>query len=372
LKGNESLRFKERSYLCTALRAFIGGTDCPAIPEPLDWDRFERIVAVNGLVPIIQSTLLNLSQVPENRQQTWKHASIGVLLKNRQYLKAAVKMFRILESEGIAAVSLRGLAMAYWIYPDPALRPMSDVDILVPTDAKEGLLDRLRLHGLSPCKIRRYQLLYEIDNCLLEIHWSYLTTKRFRKTADFGSWIASRRQMDTSEGAIYHLTPENELLDLICHMSLHHEMDSLLKFVDVAMLVQKEAIDWNAVRVWCEGARMTRLVHFSLAVVDHLFGTDLSSRLTSLPRHVPGKKEQMYEAYVSRLFGRDQPIYFCRRMRIMLWIAERPLPKLRQILRFLSLDVIGELLTLLIKRARPLEGRYPFRNVPKEKEPSDG
>lgn len=347
------------------LRRFIHGHDPPDVPESLDWDRFENIAAVNGLIPILYVSM-NSSQVPQARLERWKHISIGVSFGNQRALQATVRMLTILQEEGIPAVTLRGIAMAHRVYSDPALRPMSDVDILVPEDANGYIVDRLEAHGLSPCKVRRYQFLYEVDDIVIELHWSYLTTKRYRRAADFNEWIDSRRKTQLPEGVLYFLSPEHQLLDLICHAFLHHELDSIQKLVDIAMLIHEEDLDWNYIRLWCQNSRMTRLILFTLAVTDYLLDLGIEPELKQYNLHFPERGVQMFEAYISRMFCQDLPICFLRRQRTMLWVAEKPFLKLTQLIRFISADHISECFQLLFTRTRTPNDRYLFQNTPEE------
>ena len=59
--------WNERNFLCEVLRRFIHGHDPPDVPESLDWDRFENIAAVNGLIPILYVSM-NSSQ---SRRLDW-------------------------------------------------------------------------------------------------------------------------------------------------------------------------------------------------------------------------------------------------------------------------------------------------------------
>jgi hypothetical protein len=55
-----------------------------------------------------------------------------------------------LEAAGIAALILKGAALAHLVYPFPFLRPMRDLDLLVPADHADRAWRRLLASGFSP------------------------------------------------------------------------------------------------------------------------------------------------------------------------------------------------------------------------------
>ena len=106
---------------------------------------------------------------------------------------------------------------------------MKDVDILIPSNYRDKLFDSLKKYNLLPLKKLRSQFVYIIDGIVFEIHYSYLTPKRYKYSANFNRWIYSRTPVLTSEGVIYRLKLEDALLDTILHVFIHHELDRFLQ-----------------------------------------------------------------------------------------------------------------------------------------------
>ena len=336
----------ERVFICNVLRCFVNGTNCPDIPNNLDWERLEKILTRNQLIPIFYF-MLNTSQISKDRIRKWKHFSIRVLSQYCQALKSTAKLFSILETERIPAVALRGLALAEWIYPEPSLRPMKDVDILIQSDARHKFVDQLKKYGLLPCKILRSQFVYCIDSTVIEIHWSFLTPKRYRNAANFNQWLISRRSINTAEGQIYCLKPEDELLELICHVFIHHELDRLLQITDIAILVTNIKLDWDYLRVWCKDASMTRLFCFTMAYVNYFFDLSLQRQLARFNLRLSPQIDKVFDAYASYLFNEDSIMHFIRRKKNMLFVAEQSKIKFKQLVRFLNTNEISNFSGLL-------------------------
>lgn len=337
----------ERVFIYSVLRCFITGSNSPDIPKNLNWERLEKILTRNQLIPIFHF-MLNTSQISKDRLQKWKHFTISVLSRYCHALKSTAKLFSILEVERIPAVALRGIALAEWIYPEPSLRPMRDVDILIQSDVRLNFVDQLKKHGLLPVKILRSQFVYCIDNTVFEIHWSFLTPKRYRNAANFNHWLISRKSINTTEGQIYCLKPEDELLELICHVFIHHELDRILQIIDIAILVTNTKLDWDYLRLWCKDASMTRLFCFTMAYVDYLFDLNLQKQLTRFGLRLSPQINKVFDAYASYLFNEDSLFHFIRRKKNMLFVAEQPKTKFNQLVRFLNANEISNFSGLLI------------------------
>lgn len=354
---NNDAKSSEQTFICEILRTFIAKelalrnrkakettiqeTNL-SLPEQINWHLLERIAGRNGLIAILQS-ILGSSQIPEQRRNKWKRYSVQTLFNYNQAEKATVYLFKVMEEEAIPAITMRGMALTQWVYSDPILRPMVDVDILIPTEARHNLIQKLEKHGLVCARVLRSQFIYEIDNTKFEVHWSFLTPKRYRTAANFDNWIDTRQAVKANTGTIYCFSPENELLDLVCHAFIHHELDTLLKLTDIALVAQSENLDWDYITRWCDAASMTKLFALTFGVIDYLFDFRL---LDNFQRKevLPSDAEKYYKAYSARFFQMDSITHFLRRKQAMLYAAEKYSLKFKQFLRFISVDQITDLM----------------------------
>lgn len=159
-------------------------------------------------------------------------------------LSEAERIATEFEKRGIPAIPLKGAALAEDLYGDPALRPMTDVDLLVPPtalkvareimtgagyyeeegDLREGFEEEFRselsFFRAAPHPAR------------IEIHWGLL---------NFGgneNWTreAVGRSLMTARGR--RLTDEDTLLYLAAHSAYHHQNDRLIWEFDIALMLQ--------------------------------------------------------------------------------------------------------------------------------------
>ena len=339
LRMNLPRQDREADFICSTLASFMTKSTPPPVPSGLDWRRVEQIAGRNSVMPVLLS-ILDHSQLPEEIVHRWQSLTIGVELFYQRAKRAAIRLCGILEEEGVAAAVLRGMALTQSVYPDPALRPMVDVDVLVPALARQVVPQIMEKRGLDLKRTLRSQFVCLIEGVVFEIHWSLLTPKRYRNIVDAAAWLESRRLVPTGDGPLPCLSPENELLELVCHSFIHHEVKNLLQLLDIGLVADRDGLDWDYVVSWCRDASVTRLFFFTIGLADHLFHSGLRERLHAIGIVMPPLNDGMAAAYRSHLFGADSRWQLVRRKAHLLHVAEGPLVPLRQAVRFFSADEV--------------------------------
>src|SRR5688500_16619285 len=96
------------------------------------WNDLPRQAELHGMGPLLWHHIRRLDlAIPH---ETKKILS-GLYLRQRVFQQVQVQVMleiiSLLEQHDIRAVLLKGLALAYEYYPDPILRPASDIDLLL-------------------------------------------------------------------------------------------------------------------------------------------------------------------------------------------------------------------------------------------------
>lgn len=358
-------KFPGLGFLCGIIRQFICHDHTPATASSdLDWNRLEHLILHHNLAPVISAVPGIAEMVPE-RAKRWHRSRINVLGRNIQATKASAQLFSILEKNQIEAVSMRGLHLANFLYPDPGLRPMRDVDLLIVPEDREKLITVLQRYGYEPNRVLRSQLLYDINNIPFEIHWSFLTPKRYRAALDARLFVAARRKRVTSEGVIFCLPAEHEFLGVVAHAFIHHDLDSLMRLLDIGIFLEQVDLNWEFIMNWCRKIQLSNLFSITLSFVNDLFGLNRVDHLQPFNLSLPRAPQKTYEAYAATIWGQDQLGYRVLRLKNLLYVAEKPFTKFRQFIRSASIDESSPLLRLLFKThlsrkggAEQIPGRY--------------
>ncbi len=334
----------EGEFLVAAAGAFVRSARVLSVPDAVNWSQLERLAAANRLMPIVLR-MVGTADVPRNILQRWQSLQVGVELHYDRSKAAAVAVCGALQAARIPSALMRGMALAEWVYREPALRPMVDVDVLVPESARHRVVEALACEGLSLARRLRSQFVYQVNGVTFEIHWSFLTPRRYRGVAEWGQWL-DRRVGIPGSPALHRLNASDELIALLLHGFIHHQLDNLQQWVDIAVVSQQESVDWDYVGRWCDNAGMGRVVWSALGMVNQLLNLGLQERCQHLRSRAGAISESVLLAYLAPLFGADSIRHFAVRRRHLLWVAPTPMRKAAQCLRFLGADEIRRLVRI--------------------------
>lgn len=178
-------------------------------------------------------------------------------------------MSRLLDAAGIRSVALKGPFLAYHAYPQPALRPMRDLDILVPEDrlvdawhaliaagaqpALGGDGDLHVRHALEADEHHLPALLTPSGFSKLELHRGIQSAAsamdRGRNTLLLDGVWANAREHSIGTTSIAFPAATDMLLHLIMHAAYDHLLNNgPLVLADIAFLLRGHAVDWD--RFW--------------------------------------------------------------------------------------------------------------------------
>ena len=174
--------------------------------------------------------------------------------------KVAQTLSTALAGAGIESVLLKGSALARSIYPEPWLRPMDDVDILVP---ERAMADVQRIFAGLGLQLRPPQTRAERLNhhwplaamqahggiVFVEVHQRVLNTRLGRPLA-LDALQRPLQRLDTGDGAVWSLRPEELLATQLVRFRHLTEILRAISVADVVGLaeVHRETIDWDRLR----------------------------------------------------------------------------------------------------------------------------
>lgn len=158
---------------------------------------------------------------------------------------AGAAALEALRDEGLAPVLLKGAALGHLVYPEPYLRPMSDVDLLIPRDSLSRALDALESAGfrIPPEEHREfweetwYDLPVEAPDGTpgaVELHWSI--AQEGRHFPDVAGMLSRARELRYGPVTGLALGPVDLHLHQALHLGYHYFQPKGIWIVDVALL----------------------------------------------------------------------------------------------------------------------------------------
>jgi Uncharacterised nucleotidyltransferase len=210
-----------------------------------DLDRSSR-----RLLPLLGANLRRLG-IDDSMLASFDAARSQTAAENRGLFDATRRLLLALRNAGIETLVLKGAALAVAYYRDPGLRPMTDVDVLVPPARAEAAVDVLRSAGWAPktigvtpasLEVQHARPFVDVDGRQCDLHW-HTYWEDCRPGADDELWAASIR-LDFEGTPTRMLGPADQLLHLCVHGSRPVRWPPLLWIPDVLLLLRAGGVDW--------------------------------------------------------------------------------------------------------------------------------
>ena len=251
-----------------------------------DWTRLLVLAEEHGVGGHVAACLgeLPVDLVPSQIKQT---------LINRQRsrifltLRLTAELFCILDRfnlEGIAALVVKGPALAIRAYGNPAMRTYGDLDLLVrQRDIRRatelmiaaGYLPSVSLRAIDAGKIPGQYLFSKPDSKLLvELH-NDCTLRYFPRRLPLDEFFGRQIPVTLDAREAPALSVEDELV-LICIHGAKHFWERLMWIADIAALVTRQTgLDWARVANSAKAVGAERMLHIGLRLAADLLQAPL-------------------------------------------------------------------------------------------------
>ena len=238
----------------------------------LDWEYVVETSIRHAVAPLLEHGLGEVSRatgidlerhVPGSARRDLRRLAEASGRRNRHIFETLRGITAALAAAGAEPVGLKDVQLAVDVYPDPALRPMGDVDLLVRHDDWDAAADALQTLGFDPLPnadvpyMRRYASAQHFrrasDDLWIDLQWNVMQ-REWDRYGD-GSFTYDGAQMwrDAVQiSGIDFALRAPALEDMLFHLCLHlegHRYGELILFCDVAELLRRrgDELDWNRV-----------------------------------------------------------------------------------------------------------------------------
>ncbi len=284
----------ETRWIVDCLRA-LARRDAPPVPDDsLEWNRVLETIATESLGPAVGLACKNdpSGRVPPVVRERVRRDLLEATARHLVLSGELARLLKSFERERITVIPLKGPALAETLYPDPAIRPCSDLDLLIRREHLERvdeLLQRLAYQRVADAHSFRFDVAYDhatlyaaASGVHVDLHWSLLSEPRYSwdERAAASLWDRAVRLRLAGEDAL-GLGPEDLLLYLTMHVAVHHSLTGLLWLYDVFLVLERSAstLDWEAVTTRASRWRVRTAAYFALREVQRLFGARVPAAL---------------------------------------------------------------------------------------------
>jgi hypothetical protein len=170
------------------------------------------------------------------------------------------------KEDGVKALVLRGPALAFSLYPDPAMRPSSDLDLLVVPE--QVVQARYTLESLGyTCLTKRFEVARDFfrEECFVHqnssgsrfpidlhwVHWELHPFFRGSEEVDIADLFQRAWKVETSTLSFETLHPVDYIIHSAIHLVMIHRNEMRLSWIyDTALLAQRLRVpdDWKTLQ----------------------------------------------------------------------------------------------------------------------------
>lgn len=329
------------------------------IREGPRWDRLLEAASHHGMEPMVYDRLAPARDaVPPRVLGRLQRAFERNGLRNLERYARLRVLVASLHAQGIRVAALKGAALAALVYRNPGLRPMIDVDLLVPRESlarAEDVVRALDYRELETPHDRDWYLARHhharpygaADGALtVELHHHLLSGEARRWLPIDELW---ERTVSTRIGPIEVdvLCPTDTVLHVAVHLAHTNRFMSELRAVrDLAECVDRHgaAIDWDALVERAGRYRLTRAVRLALWAAHEIGGAPIPASVLGPRRRPP--LDALGHALVRRALQDDEvsPVIspWMIRESLAALTSEEPMPRVVGALARVAARTYGE------------------------------
>lgn len=165
----------EQQALLALLRQSLWG-ESGGFHEKLNWETLDTMAKQQGVISLAYDGAVALkAALPEQIRQTWNRRTMAGVVRNERLLVAQDEVLSWLDAAGIPAAILKGSSVARH-YPQPELRVLGDVDILVPRAQVEQVQQILQRNGYRMHESdHNFHIGFDRDGAYVEIHYDVIS-----------------------------------------------------------------------------------------------------------------------------------------------------------------------------------------------------
>ena len=266
--------------------------------ENLDWHYLLKKSGEEGVSCLIYQHLRNSpfqDYLPPDILESFKNIYYTNARRNAFIYEETKKVLGVLAAEKIKTITLKGFFLAENIYQNIALRPMSDIDILIKKEDVTRAMQILNSLGYSTDgdyeKVLRRPFSYSLtffaknhdeDHFLsIDLHWHFLSATWLMgfllKRIDMERIWAQAEPAKIEDVDTLTLSPQHLLLYLAQH-GFAHSFQKLIMLTDIrgTLRCYQDRLVWDEVKEEAEKFRLSNVLSYSLYLTFKRLGTNLS------------------------------------------------------------------------------------------------
>jgi hypothetical protein len=256
------------------LLAYIGSVlreESPLAPAASadEWSRLLTFLQAHWIIPLLYRKVGSLPQEcrpPETITDEMRQAFLVSVVRSLHMERQLQEIIEAFRKRDVRVLVLRGPALAFSFYPDPAMRPSGDLDLLVLPEQVVQARDILESLGYK-CLAKRFEVARDFfrEECFVhqenpgnkfpvDLHWVHWELHPFFKGSeevDIEELFQRVWKVETPTLTFETLHPVDYLIHSAIHLVMIHRMEMRLSWIyDTVLLARHLQVpaDWETLQ----------------------------------------------------------------------------------------------------------------------------
>ena len=250
----------------------------------IDWNYFFLLARRHAVVPLVYRHLKDI--VPPEHLEGFKKHYQENSARNVILTAELCRLIKLFAAAEIEAIPYKGPILSLFAYDDLSIRRFVDLDVIVKKQDVARARDLLLADNYAlakPLTLEQQELLlrtqhnlqFTKDNrrLIVELHWE-VAPHLFASTVDADTLWKNLVTIDLNGTQVKTLSAEDLLFSLCVHGS-RHLWERLGWICDVAELISRRSVDWNALLKRASDADSDRMFLLGLYLAERLLDAAL-------------------------------------------------------------------------------------------------
>ncbi|AHG93063.1 hypothetical protein J421_5528 (plasmid) [Gemmatirosa kalamazoonensis] len=249
----------------------------------IDWAALDALARRHKVTPLVCRSLRSVcrSCVPRDVLRSLAARTRAVARANETAAATLLEIAGALRADGIRMIAYKGPTLAAVAYGDVGVREFNDLDLLVrEADYLAAKRALLALGFRSRLRLENEHSFVRPPGPGVDLHRRF-THESFRLPLDADELLPHVRPLAIADGRVDTLAPE-QLLPIVCVHATAHCWSQLRWTCDVAELVGRESLAWDAMLRWAAALGASRIVHVGLRLAIELLDASVPASIASL------------------------------------------------------------------------------------------
>ena len=294
---------KMQTFLLQSLADFLHGRPAQKPETDPDWTVLFDMAARHGVAGILFHQCKDvMPEASARKHMNWYLGNVVYSLLREENTKDLIHRF---EEKGIPVVYIKGAAYRDY-YPEPALRSMGDIDIVIRPEDRKKTDQILKKEMGFDCSVDNHAVwTYWKDKLYIEVH-DHMFYENLANKVDYKGYFDhvwehchNASVFNTESLNLYVPDEDFHFLYLMAHTAKHvlNNGSGFRAYLDMVLMVKacEDRLNWNHITEELEKLKLLTFTRTCFSCCEKWFGVEM-------PLHLEQMDEGLFEAITEKTF----------------------------------------------------------------------